>query len=220
MLSLLAGLNFPTQGTILLDRREIRGTGKERGVVFQHYSLFPWMSARKNIVFGLKQVYPDKSKGELEEMADYYLELVGLKDAADKYPSQLSGGMQQRVALARAFAMNPEVLLLDEPFGAIDTKNRVILQELLLKLWDNGKEKKTVLLVTHDVDEAIILSDWIVVMSAGPGTIKKKVIVDLPRPRDRAKLMGSEQYLSLRNQLVSLFYDDLIQKIGGPEVVI
>ncbi|MEN2776357.1 ABC transporter ATP-binding protein [Acetivibrio clariflavus] len=220
LLSLLTGLNFPTNGYILLDGKQIEGTGTERGVVFQHYSLFPWMTARKNLIFGLKQVYKKKSKKEIEEIADKYLDLVGLGDFKNKYPSQLSGGMQQRVAIARAFAMNPGILLMDEPFGALDAKNRVVLQELLLNLWDNGNERKTVILVTHDIDEAILLSDKIFVMSAGPGTIKKQIDVDLKRPRDRATLIRSEEYLTLRNKLVSLFYDDLIEKIGGDEVVL
>jgi NitT/TauT family transport system ATP-binding protein len=220
LLSLLTGLNFPTDGYILLDGKQIQGTGTERGVVFQHYSLFPWMSARKNLIFGLKQVYKKKSKKEIEEIADKYLDLVGLGNFKNKYPSQLSGGMQQRVAIARAFAMNPGILLMDEPFGAIDAKNRVVLQELLLNLWDNGNERKTVILVTHDIDEAILLSDKIIVMSAGPGTIKKQINVDFKRPRDRTSLIRSEEYTNLRNKLVSLFYDDLIEKIGGDEVVL
>ncbi|ODM27695.1 sulfonate ABC transporter ATP-binding protein [Clostridium sp. Bc-iso-3] len=220
LLSLLTGLNFPTDGYILLDGKQIQGTGTERGVVFQHYSLFPWMSARKNLIFGLKQVYKSKGKKEIEEIADKYLDLVGLGDFKNKYPSQLSGGMQQRVAIARAFAMNPGILLMDEPFGAIDAKNRVILQELLLNLWDNGNERKTVILVTHDIDEAILLSDKIIVMSAGPGTIKKQINVEFKRPRDRTSLIRSEEYTNLRNKLVGLFYDDLIEKIGGDEVVL
>ncbi|HHV30738.1 ABC transporter ATP-binding protein [Acetivibrio mesophilus] len=220
LLSLLTGLNFPTDGYILLDGKQIQGTGTERGVVFQHYSLFPWMSARKNLIFGLKQVYKSKGRKEIEEIADKYLDLVGLGDFKNKYPSQLSGGMQQRVAIARAFAMNPGILLMDEPFGAIDAKNRVILQELLLNLWDNGNERKTVILVTHDIDEAILLSDKIIVMSAGPGTIKKQINVEFKRPRDRTSLIRSEEYTNLRNKLVGLFYDDLIEKIGGDEVVL
>lgn len=220
LLSLLTGLNFPTDGYILLDGQQVQGTGTERGVVFQHYSLFPWMSARKNLIFGLKQAFRTKRMKDLEEIADKYLNLVGLKDFKNKYPSQLSGGMQQRVAIARAFAMNPGILLMDEPFGAVDAKNRVILQELLLNLWDNGNERKTVILVTHDIDEAILLSDRIIVMSAGPGTVKKEIPIDFERPRDRTSLIRSEKYTNLRNKLVNLFYDELIEKIGGDEVVL
>lgn len=220
LLSLLTGLNFPTDGYILIDGERIKGTGTERGVVFQHYSLFPWMSAQKNLVFGLKQLHRKKSKKELEEIADKYLSMVGLKDFKNKYPSQLSGGMQQRVAIARAFAMDPGILLMDEPFGAVDAKNRVILQEILLNLWNNGKERKTVIMVTHDIDEAILLSDRIIVMSASPGTVKEDIKIDFERPRERSSLIKSEKYTNLRNKLVNLFYDDLIEKIGGAEVVI
>lgn len=220
LLSLLTGLNFPTDGYILIDGEKIQGTGTERGVVFQHYSLFPWMSAEKNLIFGLKQLYRKKSKKELEEIADKYLSMVGLKDFKNKYPSQLSGGMQQRVAIARAFAMNPGILLMDEPFGAVDAKNRVILQELLLNLWNSGNERKTVILVTHDIDEAILLSDRIIVMSASPGTVKEEINIDFERPRERSSLIKSEKYTNLRNKLINLFYDDLIEKIGGAEVVI
>ena len=220
LLSLLTGLAFPSEGYILLDGKQMHGTGTERGVVFQHYSLFPWMSARKNIIFGLQQVYKSKSKKDLEEIADKYLAMVGLKDFKNKYPSQLSGGMQQRVAIARAFAMNPEILLMDEPFGAVDAKNRVILQELLLNLWGNGNERKTIIFVTHDIDEAILLSDRVIVMSASPGTVKREIVIDFERPRDRYSLMRSEEYANLRNKLVNLFYDDLIERIGGVEVVL
>jgi NitT/TauT family transport system ATP-binding protein len=220
LLSLFAGLNFPTTGCILLDGEAIKGTGADRGVVFQHYSLFPWMTARQNLIFGIKQVSKEKSKREIVETADHYLDLVGLKHCKKKLPSQLSGGMQQRVAIARALAMNPGTLLMDEPFGAVDAKTRVLLQELLLKLWENSGEKKTVIFVTHDLDEAILLSDRIVVMSTSPGTVKEEIRIAFPRPRDRVQLIRSQQYIDLRNRLVGLFYDDLLQKIGGLEVVL
>lgn len=220
LLSLFAGLNFPTGGTILLDGQKITGTGTDRGVVFQNYSLFPWMSAKKNLIFGIKQVNKDAGKKEIESIADKYISLVGLNDFKSKYPSQLSGGMQQRVAIARALAMNPGILLMDEPFGAVDAKNRVILQELLLELWEKGETKKTVVFVTHDIDEAILLSDKIIVMSASPGTVKTEVEVPFPRPRNRYELMKDKEYANLRNRLVDYFYDDILQKIGGEEVTI
>lgn len=220
LLSLLAGLSFPSTGCILLDGKEIKGPGEERGVVFQHYSLFPWMTARQNLIFGIKQVNKGKNPSEVGEIADHYLEMVGLKEFRHKFPSQLSGGMQQRVAIARALAMNPDILLMDEPFGAVDAKNRVILQELLLKLWENGAVKKTVIFITHDLDEAILLSDRIIVLSASPGTVKQEIIIDFERPRNRAHLIQTEEYTELRNKLVNLFYDDLLQKIGGLEVVL
>lgn len=220
ILSLLAGLNFPSDGCVWLDGHPIEGTGTDRGIVFQHYSLFPWMTAQKNVAFGVQQVNKGLGKKEIEKIAGKYLNLVGLKDFQDKYPAQLSGGMQQRVAIARAFAMNPALLLMDEPFGALDAKNRMALQETLLQLWDSGTEKKTVLFITHDIDEAIMLSDRIIVMSSRPGTVVDEISVDFPRPRDRALLVKSIQYNELRNRLVYLFYDELVQKIGGPEVVI
>ena len=148
LLSILEGINSPAEGTILIDGKPISGTGTDRGVVFQHYSLFPWMTARKNIAFGIKQVKKEISKAHRLKLADEYLEKVGLGEFKNQYPSQLSGGMQQRVAIARALAMDTDILLMDEPFGAIDAKNRTILQELLLKLWegDGVQEKKTVVL--------------------------------------------------------------------------
>jgi len=213
MLSLLAGLNFPSDGTILIDNKKVKGTGNERGVVFQHYSLFPWMSARKNIIFGLRQLNELKSKKDNVKTADKYLELVGLKDAGDKYPTQLSGGMQQRVAIARAFAMDADILLMDEPFSAVDAKNRMDLQELLLSLWNNGEKKKTVVFVTHDVDEAIVLSDRIIVMSAHTKNVKDNIPVLFKRPRNRAALMRTEDYACMRNRLVSLLFDDLMEEV-------
>lgn len=220
LLSILAGLNLPSEGCVLYDGQEVQGVEIDSGIVFQNYSLFPWMSAKKNITFGIKQVAKDKSKKDIEKIADDYLEVVGLSKFANKYPSQLSGGMRQRVAIARTFARNPKIFLMDEPFAAVDAKNRVILQELLLKLWDSADKKKTVVLVTHDIDEAILLSDRIIVMTTGPGTVKKEINVDFERPRDRVKLIRTKEYTNLRNKLVNLFYDDLLQKIGGDEVVL
>ena len=214
ILNLLAGLNFPTGGSILLDGRRIVGPGSERGVVFQHYSLFPWMTARQNIVFGLKQVNRAKTKKELEKAAAEYLELVGLREFADKYPAQLSGGMQQRVAIARAFAMDSDILLMDEPFSAVDAINRMALQELLLNLWDNGAKRKTIVFVTHDVDEAILLSDRVVLMSAGAGMIKDDMAIDFKRPRNRTALLKSAAFSELRNTMVDLLYDDLLEQNG------
>lgn len=211
LLSLLAGLNFPTGGQILLDGKTVRGTGKERSVVFQHYSLFPWMTARKNIIFGLKQLEQQKTQKEMARIADEYLELVGLKDVGHKYPNQLSGGMQQRVAIARAFAMDSDILLMDEPFSAVDAKNRMALQELLLSLWDNGQKKKTVVFVTHDVDEAILLSDRIIVMSMLKG-VRENIELDFTRPRNRAILARTNKYIDLRNMLVESLFEELMEE--------
>ncbi len=210
-LSILAGLNNPQSGSFLIDGQETRGTGKDRGVVFQHYSLFPWMSVRKNIEFGIKQNFPALSKKELTAKAMEYLEKVGLKGFENKYPYQLSGGMQQRAAIARTLAMETDILLMDEPFGAIDAKNRVLLQDLLLQILDATEKKKTIVFVTHDVDEAILMSDRILFME--DKKIAHEVKVPFARPRNREKLTCDEAYLSLRRKVVDLFYHENEQKL-------
>lgn len=222
LLSVLEGINKQAAGEILIDGEPISGTGTNRGVVFQHYSLFPWMTARNNVAFGVKQVKKEATKAERLKIADEFLEKVGLEKFKDKYPSQLSGGMQQRVAIARALAMDTDILLMDEPFGAIDAKNRTILQELLLRLWegDGKQEKKTVVFVTHDIDEAILLSDRIIMMTSSPGRVYKEIVVPFERPRNRAELVQTGEYNQFRNKLLSLFYGDIASKIGGAEVVI
>jgi NitT/TauT family transport system ATP-binding protein len=220
ILNLFTGLLSASEGEILLNGKAISGTGLDRGVVFQHYSLFPWMSAKKNICFALRQSFPSKSKKELAGIAEEYLAIMGLKGFEDKFPAELSGGMQQRVAIAKALAMDTELILMDEPFGAVDSKTRVILQDQLLKMWDSGKEKKTVVFITHDIDEAIFLSDKIIVMSSGPGRVKREIAVNFARPRNRSLLTKDAEYAHLRNEIVSLFYDDLAGKIGGEEVVL
>lgn len=205
-LSLLSGLQKPTSGSVQINGKTVDGPGKDRGVVFQHYSLFPWMRAKKNVEFGIKQVEPHKTREEISKKAEKYLKLVGLKDCENLFPHQLSGGMQQRVAIARTLAMEPDILLMDEPFGAVDAKNRVILQELLLSLLDNEEKKKTVLFVTHDIDEAILLSDRILFMR--DKHIYKILEVPFPRPRKRAEIAGSDAYADFRKELFSLFYED------------
>ena len=222
LLSILEGIHSPTEGSIFIDGKPISGTGPDRGVVFQHYSLFPWMTARKNVAFGVKQVKKKLPQSERLKIADAFLDKVGLEEFKNKYPSQLSGGMQQRVAIARALAMDTDILLMDEPFGAIDAKNRTVLQELLLKLWegDGTQAKKTVVFVTHDIDEAILLSDRIVMMSANPGRVYKEIPVPFARPRNRAELVQTAEYGKFRNELLSLFYSDIAGKIGGSEVVL
>ena len=227
-LSVLEGILPQSEGHIFIDDKEIKGTGTDRGVVFQSYSLFPWLSARNNIIFGVHQKNKKLEKAELESIADEYLAKVNLSEFADKYPCQLSGGQQQRVAIARALAMDTDILLMDEPFGAIDPKNRTALQELLLKLWDGSdglgdsgeKKKKTVVFVTHDIDEAIFLSDRIVMMASNPGHVYKEISVPFVRPRVREELYQSVAYNKLRNELVSLFYQDVAEKIGNEEVVL
>jgi NitT/TauT family transport system ATP-binding protein len=180
------------------------------------------MTTRKNIEFGIKQARHDVKRTERAKIADEFLAKVGLTGFGSKYPSQLSGGMQQRAAIARALAMDTEILLMDEPFSAIDAKNRVILQELLLKLWegDGSEERKTVVFVTHDIDEAILLSDKIVVLTAHPGTVNEVVNVPFERPRKREELVKTDEYGSFRNKLLSLLYNDIAERIGGDEVVL
>ena len=222
LLSVLEGLYRQADGEITIGGKPLEGTGKERGVVFQHYSLFPWMTTRKNIAFGIAQVRKDLSKKERLELADLFLEKVGLAGFGSKYPSQLSGGMQQRAAIARALAMNTDILLMDEPFSASDAKNRIVLQELLLKLWegDGTEPRKSVVFVTHDIDEAILLSDKIVVLTAHPGTVAEIIQVPFERPRDRKKLVQSPEYGKFRSHLLHLFYNDIAERIGGEEVVL
>lgn len=210
LLSVLAGLNDPTSGSFKIDGKEIRGTGKDRGVVFQHYSLFPWMTVKKNIVFGMKQNLENLSKQELSDGAEKYLKLVGLSGFEDKYPYQLSGGMQQRAAIARTLAMQPDILLMDEPFGAVDAKNRVILQDLFLELLQKSDKKRTIIFVTHDVEEAVLLSDRILFIN--DKKIKQDIRVDLPHPRNREKLLESSKFILLRRKIVDLFYYDIVEK--------
>ena len=210
-LSVLAGLNNPKSGSFKIDGHETRGTGKDRGVVFQHYSLFPWMSARKNVEFGIKQNFPKLAKKELVQRAQEYLEKVGLKGFENKYPYQLSGGMQQRAAIARTLAMETDILLMDEPFGAIDAKNRVILQDLLLHILDETEKQKTIVFVTHDVDEAILMSDRILFMDEKK--IQKEIKVPFSRPRNREQLNSDQEYLRLRRKVVDLFYHEQEEKL-------
>ncbi len=205
-LSILAGLNEPKSGEYTIDGNKVTGTGRDRGVVFQHYSLFPWMSVRKNVEFGIKQNFPSLNRKELENKAYEYLAKVGLKGFENKYPSQLSGGMQQRAAIARTLAMETDILLMDEPFGAIDAKNRVILQDLLVDILESTVPKKTIIFVTHDVDEAIYLSDRILFMKNKK--IERSIDVPFDRPRKRETLAGSSRYREFRQDIVNLFYYD------------
>ena len=203
LLSILSGLNKPTKGRLLIDSNEVLGPGVDRAVVFQHYSLFPWLTAKGNVLFGIKQAGKKYSKKERDELANNYLKSVELFEAKDKYPNELSGGMQQRVAVARALALESDILLMDEPFGAIDPKLRLELQELVLKL--SKKNKKTVIFVTHDIDEALLLADRIFVME--PGKIKEELEVNLKTPRKREELVSTSEYQALYKKLFSLFYD-------------
>lgn len=216
LLSVIEGLNKPTDGKLYIDDKEITGPGIDRGVVFQHYSLFPWLTAKGNITFAMKQAKLKHDKKTADYIAEQYLEKVGLTEAADKYPAQLSGGMQQRVAIARALAMNADILLMDEPFGAIDPKTRRELQSLVSTL--ATEEQKTVIFVTHDIDEAILLADRIIFM--GPKHIYDDIAVDLPKPRTKETLFNNPTYRALSGRLLGMFYKDIAENIGGEEVVI
>lgn len=210
LLSLLTGLNRAKEGKIFVDGEEIKGPGIDRAVVFQQYSLFPWLTVKGNILFGIRQSGKKYSKKEREELADSYVESVGLTSAKDRYPNQLSGGMKQRVAVARALALESDILLLDEPFGAIDPKLRLELQELVSKLC--VEHKKTVVFITHDIDEAILLADRVVVME--PGKLRSILKVNLPHPRVRDELVRTDEYEKLHRQLISSFYDHVEDHIG------
>lgn len=206
LLNIIAGLLEPTSGQILVDGKPIKGTGTDRGVVFQQYALFPWLTVKKNVEFGLK--LKGMSKEECDEVAMKYLRMVDLEKFADSYPKELSGGMKQRVAIARAYAMNPQVLLMDEPFGALDAQTRTQLQSELLKAWQ--EENKTCFFVTHDIEEAIVLATKVVIMSARPARIKEVVDIDIPYPRDQETKM-SERFVELKNHIWSQVYQEYLQ---------
>jgi NitT/TauT family transport system ATP-binding protein len=196
LLDIVAGLRKPTAGRCMLDDVAVSKPGRQRGMVFQNYSLFPWLSVQKNVEFGLRlRNVPEK---EREEIARSYLEAVGLASFESAYPTQLSGGMKQRVAIARALANDPDVLLMDEPFGALDSQTRTVMQQLLLKVWE--KDNKTVLFVTHDIEEALFLGDVIYVMSSRPGRFVDKIEVTLPRPR-RYELFSTPAFLKMKGQI-------------------
>jgi NitT/TauT family transport system ATP-binding protein len=182
LLRIVAGFEEPSDGEVLVDGKPVTGPGGDRGMVFQDYALFPWMTVRQNVGFGPRQ--RQYSRREANEIADEFVRLVGLERFADRYPSQLSGGMKQRVAIARVLANNAGILLMDEPFGALDALTREQLQHELLQIWK--RTNVTIIFVTHSVEEAVMLADRILVMSAGPGRIANDVAIDLPRPRDVA----------------------------------
>lgn len=206
LLNLIAGLTTPTQGTLLCANREIAGPGPERAVVFQNHSLLPWLTCFENVYLAVERVFAaTENKAQLKARTDAVLAMVGLTAAAQKRPGEISGGMKQRVGIARALSMEPKVLLLDEPFGALDALTRAKLQDELLQIVANTQS--TVVMVTHDVDEAVLLSDKIVMMTNGPSaTIGEVLSVDLPRPRNRVELAESTQYLHYRKAVIDFLY--------------
>jgi nitrate/nitrite transport system ATP-binding protein len=204
----VAGMTFPTSGRVVLDGKEVKGPGPDRGIVFQNYSLLPWLTVYENIYQAVDAALRDLSKAEKKETVERYLRMVNLWDHREKYPKQISGGMKQRVAIARAFAIDPEVLLLDEPFGALDALTKASLHIELLKLWNLTHRSKTILMVTHDIEEAIFLSDHIVVMNNGPAaTIREIEEVHLPRPRNKKETVNQPEYIAVRERLLNLLMD-------------
>jgi nitrate/nitrite transport system ATP-binding protein len=203
---MVAGLNGISGGGIVLDNREVTTAGPDRAVVFQSPSLFPWLTARQNVALGVNRVFPRASKAERLDIVDYYLSRVGLADAMDKRASELSNGMKQRVGIARAFALSPKLLLLDEPFGMLDSLTRWELQEVLMEVW--SRTQVTAICVTHDVDEAILLADRVVMMTNGPNARIGRVLdVAISRPRTRRLLLDHPRYYEYRQELLS-FLDE------------
>src|SRR4051812_12370903 len=201
VLSMVAGLNEITAGGIILAGKELAGPGPDRGVVFQSPCLLPWLTAFENIMLGVDQVFYTARKEERRQIVEYYLTVVGLADAMHKKPSELSQGMRQRCGIARAFALSPKMLLLDEPFGMLDSLTRAELQQVLIDLWQ--KDRKTALMVTHDVDEALFLSDRVVMMTSGPAaTVGEILEIKFPRPRSRRQLLEDPEYYRLRAELI------------------
>ncbi|BDW84243.1 ABC transporter ATP-binding protein [Roseicyclus marinus] len=202
IMNILAGLASPTSGVVTMDGAEVSGPSLDRGVVFQNYSLLPWLSALKNVSFGVQARHKDWSKAEVEAHSRKYLAMVGLEgDVVLRKPSQLSGGMRQRVSIARAFANQPKLLLLDEPFGALDALTRGTIQEELLKVW--SQTEQTVFMITHDIDEAILLADRILLMTNGPyARVAESVEITIPRPRNRTEIIEHPNYYPIRNHLV------------------
>ncbi|WP_433740508.1 ABC transporter ATP-binding protein [Pseudomonas putida] len=204
LLYLTAGLAEPTSGEIYVGGQQVQGPGADRGMVFQSYTLFPWLTVRQNVEFGLKR--RGMPAAQRKDIVDYYVNEVGLSTFADHYAKQLSGGMMQRVAIARALANDPQILLMDEPFGALDSQTRLQMQQLLLRVW--GNSKKTVLFVTHDIDEAILLGDRVYVMGARPGRIKQILDVPIERPRSLDMVM-ERSFIEMKRNIFGLLHDEL-----------
>jgi nitrate/nitrite transport system ATP-binding protein len=214
ILNVLAGLDKPSHGGIIMDGKEVIGPSLDRGVVFQNYSLLPWLSTLQNVNFAVKARWPNWSKADALEHSVGFLKMVGLGHSLHKKPSELSGGMRQRVSIARAFATNPKLLLLDEPFGALDALTRGVIQDELLKIW--SETQQTVFMITHDVDEAILLADRILLMSNGPrARVAESVSINISRPRQRGTIVEDPAYYKIRNYLVNF----LVNRAGDESEV-
>ncbi|ELA8116127.1 ABC transporter ATP-binding protein [Vibrio parahaemolyticus] len=206
VLNLVAGLYMPTDGGVIVDGREVAGPGPDRAVVFQNHSLLPWLTVYQNVELAVKQIAGKKGKAWIQEQVNHYLELIQMQYAAHKKPDEISGGMKQRVGIARALALQPKVLLMDEPFGALDALTRAHLQDALMKI--QAELNNTVIMITHDVDEAVLLSDKIVMMTNGPAaTIGEVLEVNLPRPRERVALADDAQYQKCRQAVLKFLYE-------------
>jgi NitT/TauT family transport system ATP-binding protein len=211
LLSIIAGLEEETEGVVLVDGDYVIGPGRDRGVVFQSYTLFPWLTAQKNVEFALRG--PSRERAET---AREHLDLVGLERFRDSYPSQLSGGMRQRVAIARALSYKPEVLLMDEPFGALDAQTRQLMQELLTKVWE--EHRLTVMFVTHDIDEAVFLSDRVLVMTARPGKIKEDLAIGIERPRT-FEVFSEPAFFEYKAHLLKSVREESLRSAEAMEVI-
>ena len=208
ILNAISGMLFPSKGKVTINGTEIKGPGPDRGIVFQNYSLLPWLTVYENIYQAVDAALSGKTKDEKRELVEKYTRMVGLWEHREKHPAQISGGMKQRTAIARAFAINPNVLLLDEPFGALDALTKGSLHIELLKMWNLTQRSKTIVMVTHDIEEAVFLSDKIVVMNNGPAaTIREIEDVHLPRPRNKKEIVAMEEYKIIRDRLLSLLMD-------------
>ncbi|MDD2697664.1 MAG: ABC transporter ATP-binding protein [Arcobacteraceae bacterium] len=205
ILNIIAGLDTATNGVLVLENKEIKGPGFDRAVVFQNHSLLPWLTVYQNIEMAVKKVMPNLTKEELKERVMKFVDMVGLDHAKDKKPDEISGGMKQRVGIARALSIKPKVLLMDEPFGALDSLTRANLQEHLMRIQQNVKN--TVVIITHDIDEAVLLSDRVIMMTNGPeATIGEILEVNLPRPRDRVALQSDPEYIRCREAILEFLY--------------
>jgi nitrate/nitrite transport system ATP-binding protein len=215
VLNILAGLDEPGSGTVIMDGREIAGPSLDRGVVFQGHALLPWLSARSNVAFAVRSRWPRADTARVHEICQRYLDLVGLTGSEDKKPAELSGGMKQRVGIARAFSIEPKMLLLDEPFGALDALTRGVIQDELLRIC--AATQQTVFMITHDVDEAILLADRIMLMSNGPRACIAEIVVNsLPRPRNRRTIHKDPRYYAIRNHLVDFLISRSREFVENP----
>lgn len=210
LMNTISGMVSPSKGEVIANENLVKGPGPDRGIVFQNYSLLPWLSVYKNIFEAVDSVLKDKTKAEKHDIVENNLSMVNLMPHKDKLPGQLSGGMKQRVAIARAFAINPSILLLDEPFGALDALTKGSMHIELLKLWNLDNRNKTIVMVTHDIEEAIFLSDRVVVMNNGPeATIREIVDINLTRPRNKKEIAHDPEYIRVHDRLLSLLFEKL-----------